>query len=201
MSRSGQVGSALLQSYVHTVSLSATMKKLEALRVIIVSGLHAGRTAKEIIQFNNVKKTTVYKLKKDFDQFVAAGGRPEDFDVQRKVQDKRCDDLGPEFDPRLQEVIDEDPGRPMRSLATQFGVSKRTINRKVTEEIRYKSYAFRKGQFMNQATKNRRFKKAKLMLNALKNPKTPGQLVFFSDEKNFSQDQKVNKKKQQVAVS
>jgi hypothetical protein len=32
------------------------------------------------------------------------------------------------------------------------------------------------------------------MLNKLKNPAANNQLIFFSDEKNFSQDQKVNKK-------
>ncbi len=36
--------------------------------------------------------------------------------------------------------------------------------------------------------------KAKLLLNKLKNPAANGQLVFSSDEKNFSQDQKVNRK-------
>jgi hypothetical protein len=64
----------------------------------------------------------------------------------------------------------------------------------MAQDIRYKSYALRRGQFMNEATKERRLAKAKLMLNKLKKPVTNGQLIFFSDEKNFSQDQKVNRK-------
>jgi hypothetical protein len=52
----------------------------------------------------------------------------------------------------------------------------------------------RRGQFMSQVTKERRLEKAKLLFNKLKNPAANKQLIFFSDKKNFSQDQKVNKK-------
>jgi hypothetical protein len=64
----------------------------------------------------------------------------------------------------------------------------------MAQDIRYKLYALRRGQFMSQAMKERRLEKAKLLLNKLKNPAANGQLIFFSDEKNFSQDPKVNKK-------
>ncbi len=52
----------------------------------------------------------------------------------------------------------------------------------------------RRGQFMNEATKERRCAKAKLLLGKLKRPVVQNQLIFFSDEKNFSQDQKVNRR-------
>jgi hypothetical protein len=52
----------------------------------------------------------------------------------------------------------------------------------------------RRDQFLSQATKERRVEKAMLMLNKLKNPAANGQLIFFSDEKNFSQNQKLNRK-------
>jgi hypothetical protein len=39
--------------------------------------------------------------------------------------------------------------------------------------------------------RRRRLAKAELMLNQLKRPVTNGQLILFSDGKNFSQDQKV----------
>jgi hypothetical protein len=54
----------------------------------------------------------------------------------------------------------------------------------MAQGIHYKSYALKRGQFMSQATKESRLEKVKLLLNKLKNP---------ADEKNFSQDQKVNK--------
>ncbi len=44
---------------------------------------------------------------------------------------------------------------------------------------------------MNVATKEKWMAKAKMLLNRLKAPAANGQL-FFSDEKNFSQDQKIN---------
>ncbi len=62
------------------------------------------------------------------------------------------------------------------------------------DNIHYKSNAFRNGQFMNAATKERRLAKAKILLNRLKAPAANNQLIFFSDEKNFSKDQKVNRK-------
>ncbi len=52
----------------------------------------------------------------------------------------------------------------------------------------------RRGQFWGKATKERRLQKAKLMLNKLKNPAVNNQLIIFSDEKNFSQDQEMNRK-------
>jgi hypothetical protein len=42
------------------------------------------------------------------------------------------------------------------------------------------------------ATKEKRIAKAKMLLNRLKVPAAKGQLFFFSNEKNFSQDQKIN---------
>jgi hypothetical protein len=44
---------------------------------------------------------------------------------------------------------------------------------------------------MNVATKEKRMAKAKMLLNRLKVPAANGQL-FFSSEKNFSEDQKIN---------
>jgi hypothetical protein len=38
------------------------MDKEEKTRAIVISGLCAGRTAQEIIQFHNIKKSTVYNI-------------------------------------------------------------------------------------------------------------------------------------------
>jgi len=45
---------------------------------------------------------------------------------------------------------------------------------------------------MTQQTKERRFEKAKKLFAKLKIQKRGNFLIFFSDEKNFQQDQKVN---------
>ncbi len=79
-------------------------------------------------------------------------------------------------------------------IATEMSMSERTVRRIIQEDIRYKSYAMRCGQFMSEATKIWRAEKAKKLLAKIKHPTVSNQLVFFSDEKNFTQDQKVNKR-------
>jgi hypothetical protein len=45
---------------------------------------------------------------------------------------------------------------------------------------------------MMEATKKTRYEKATALVNCLKHPPAPDILIFFSEEKNFTQDQKVN---------
>jgi hypothetical protein len=52
----------------------------------------------------------------------------------------------------------------------------------------------KKGPVSEPGDKGEELKKAKLILNKLKNFAANGQLIFFLDKKNFSQDQKVNRK-------
>jgi hypothetical protein len=92
-----------------------------------------------------------------------------------------------------QYYVNQYPGRSVRSLARELKISEFVVRKKMMQDICYMSYSLRRGQFLSQATKERRLEKAKLMLNKLKNPAANNQLIFFSDEKNFSQDQKVNK--------
>ncbi len=67
------------------------MNSEEKVRATIISGLHAGRSVKEIVKFPNLKRTTVWDLKSRYDAFVAAGGLPEDFSSQRKAHSRRSD--------------------------------------------------------------------------------------------------------------
>jgi hypothetical protein len=60
----------------------------------------------------------------------------------------------------------------------------------MSDDLHYKSYAMRRGQFMSEATKTRRLEKAKKLLARIKHPIVPNPLIFFSDEKNFTQDRK-----------
>jgi hypothetical protein len=79
----------------------------------------------------------------------------------------------------------------MRSIANNFGVAKSTVRRIVKEDICYKSYTMRQGQFLSEVTKTR---PARKLLARLKDPSVTNQLIFFSDKKNFTQDQKGNRK-------
>ena len=60
------------------------------------------------------------------------------------------------------------------------------------EDLCYKSYSLHKGQFMSEATKKVQCEKARALLNHLRKPPAPDMLIFFSDDKNLTQDQKVN---------
>ena len=62
----------------------------------------------------------------------------------------------------------------------------------VFEDICYFSYQKRNGQFLSLATKDKRKGCTRKLLITLKYPFQPNMLCFFSDEKNFCQDQIVN---------
>ena len=70
---------------------------------------------------------------------------------------------------KLQRRINKNPGRPIRRLAADLKVDESTIRRYLKEHIRYRSYKMRKGQFITEEPKARRFEKAKKLLNKLKN--------------------------------
>jgi hypothetical protein len=149
---------------------------------------------KEIMSYGNIKRSTVYDVKKKFDKFIASGGSADQFLTARKVHKRRSDYKGTALAADLEELISRDPGRSMRSLALELDVSRTTVRKIVLEDLRYKSYAMRRGHFMSAATKARRLDKAKRLLTKIKHPIVPNPLIFFSDEKNFTQDQKVNRK-------
>jgi hypothetical protein len=170
------------------------MSTEEKVCVTIVTGLCAGRSVPEIVKFNKLKKSTLRDVKRRYDAFIAAGGLPEDFSSDRKIHKKRSDSSGGDIVARLQELVDQGPSRSMRSLARELNISKFVVRKKMAAGYPLQGYALRRGQFMRQATKERRLEKAKLLLNQLKNPAANRHLIFFSEENNFSQDQKVNKK-------
>lgn len=71
----------------------------------------------------------------------------------------------------------------------------------VHEDIRYKSYVMRRGQFMSTQAREQRLIRGKRLLSKVKHPEEPGLLWFFSHEKNFDQDQKVNRKNDRYSNS
>jgi len=164
----------------------------EAGRGAIITGIRAGKTNREIAEFNNLSISTVKEVSKLYHDFIEEGGQDEDFDVKRKSHRRRSDAHSPEITAQVQELINEDPGRSMRKIAADLGVSDFLIRKIVKEDIRYRSYCLRRGQFMSETTKKVRYEKAKALLNRLKHPPAEDILIFFSDEKNFNQDQKVN---------
>ena len=163
-----------------------------AQRGAIVSGIRAGRTNSEIAGFNSIPISTVKKISKLYNDFLASGGMEEDFDIQRKAHRRRSDNMREDMVEVIEDMVDVDPGVSMRAIARELGCSEKLVRKICTQDLRYKSYRLCKGQFMNQATKERRLVKAKALLNRFKHPPSPNILIFYSDEKNFNQDQKVN---------
>jgi transposase len=149
------------------------MNQQESTRAVIVAGLRAGRTVKEIMSFANIKKSTVYDVKKKYYEFIASGGSPDTFKIARKMHKRRSDYKGTALAEDLRELVTKDPGRSMRSIAQEMNVSRTTVRKMVSEDLRYKSYAMRRGQFMSEVTKTRRLEKAKKLLARIKHPSSP----------------------------
>ena len=102
-----------------------------------------------------------------YEEEIASGVQPECISSARKTHKRRSDRKGEDFINEVQELIDDVPGRSMRSIARELDVCERTIRRVVEEDIHYKSYVLKKGQSLSDSTKKRRFEKAKLLLNRL----------------------------------
>jgi transcription initiation factor TFIIIB Brf1 subunit/transcription initiation factor TFIIB len=121
------------------------MSTEEKIRETIVTGLRAGRSVPEIVKFNNLKKSTVRDVKRRYDAFIAA--RRLQLQSDRKIHKKRSDSLGVDIVARLQELVDQDPSRSIRSLARELDISEFVVRKKMAQDICYKSYALKRGQF------------------------------------------------------
>jgi hypothetical protein len=138
----------------------------EAQRGAIVCGLRAGRSNREIADFNNISINTVKHYAREYRTFIEEGGEEALWDIKKKQQKRRSDAHSQELIDQVQAAIDEDPGRSMRKIAADLDISHTLVNKIVKEDIRCKSYSLRRGQFMSsKATKEKRFQKASLLLN------------------------------------
>ena len=169
------------------------MSSEEEKRAAVLVGLRAGRSCGEIAEFNGLHRSLVYRVAADFNEKIEAG-RDAEVTPKRKKHDRKTAAITrtPEFILELERRVQEDPRMSMRALAREMHCAESTIRLCIAQDLRYKSYKMRRGQLMTEATKGRRFEKAKKLLNKLKSPAVPNPLIFFSDEKNFDQDQKVN---------
>ena len=112
--------------------------------------------------------------------------KPKAEDNARKTQTK-------EFIEKFQAIIDETPQQPIRQIARDLGISHTTVNACVKEDLKCRSYRCQTSQILTEKTKNLRLIKSVKLLNKLKHLKKPNMLWFFSDKKNFCQDQVHNR--------
>ena len=75
------------------------------------------------------------------------------------------------FVAEIQAMIDNDPSKPIRSIARNMEISEFLIRQVVHEDVWYFSYKMRKGQFLSQVMKDKRKDCAVKFLNKLKHMK------------------------------
>ncbi len=92
----------------------------------------------EIVDFN-ISVNTVKSFAREYHSFIEEGGQDEDFDIKRKQHRRRSDTHGTEIVEKVQEAINDNPGRSMRKLAEKLEVSEWLIRKIVKEDIRYRS--------------------------------------------------------------
>lgn len=114
----------------------------------------------------------------------------------RKEHSRRSDCLcTPNLIQQLQVKVMEDPGKEMWALAWEVGFVISTMKLALNEDLHYQSYKRCNGQF----TENR-LTKAKNLLNKMKHPVESVTIWFFTDEKNFCQDQLHNTQNRWLAL-
>lgn len=86
------------------------------------------------------------------------------------------------------------PGKSMRVVANQLHVSELTIRRVVHEDVMYKPYIMRRRLFISNSTRENCVIRSKRLLNKIRHLGRLTIFWYFSDENNFVQDQKANKK-------
>ncbi len=74
-----------------------------------------------------------------------------------------------------------------------MNVSKNTIWKAIHEDLCYKSYVLKISQHITDAMKAKRVAQCELLLSSLKHQAT-GRMCFFTDEKIFTVEQKVNRR-------
>lgn len=161
-------------------------------RAAVIVALRAGRAPAEIIDFLKLPKSTVYAVARRF--FKAEAKEEDSAAPARCPQDRsRVKKRNHEFLEQLQTTINEDPSISMRTLAKKMKVDPKTIRTAVHDDLHCKSYVLKVRQTLSEATKAKRLERCNLLLTSLKHAAS-GRIRFFSDEKIFTIDAKVNRR-------
>ncbi|KPU74657.1 uncharacterized protein Dana_GF26712 [Drosophila ananassae] len=142
----------------------------EMKRHAVIVALHAEHSDLEISTFLKVARSFVYKVRQELQ---SSGGNVKSTG-KRKKHEQRSDCVKtPKFIEQVQDTVDLDPSKSMRAVARDLNVSEGLIRKIVHEDLRYKSYVMRRGQFMSAQTQDQRLIRAKRLLNKLKHPDCP----------------------------
>jgi len=123
----------------------------EMKRHAVIVAICAKHTDLEISNFLNCARSFVHKVRRELG---ASAGDVETV-AKRKRHEERSDTTrNTQFVQQVQEVVDESPSKSMRAIARDLNVSEGLIRRVVHENLRYKSYVMRRGQFMSAQTES-----------------------------------------------
>ena len=86
----------------------------------------------------------------------------------------------------------EDPGIGIWALSHELNVSASTMKLVLNEDLCYYSYKCHRGQLLPEKACEKCLTNVKELLSKVKHPAEPQTIWFFSNEKNFCQDQKHN---------
>ena len=125
-------------------------------RAATICGLRAGRSVQEIANFFQFPVSTVYCLKRQYDEHIAGGGSSEDFPAERKGYKRRRDSTEMLVRRNILQTVRRTPGRSMRQIAVKNGVSHTTVQKILIKDGSYKSYALKRGQLLTPEMKEKR---------------------------------------------
>lgn len=160
-------------------------------RACVVELLRAGRSPSEIINFTGFPRSTVYEIATKYTDAEREGAGS--YTPERQMFVRQNTVRTPELIEAVQNKVFEDPSISIRGLAAEFNVVKTTMLRIVHEDLRYKSYVQKVRQLLSDATRNKRLERCHILLSSLKHS-AAGRLRFFSDEKIFTVDAKINRR-------
>lgn len=146
-------------------------------------------TNKEIQNATGISIKTIQRTRKSLEESKDPRGTIERKERSEPSARKK---RSLEFVDTVRNMVEADPCRSIRSMSKELDVAPNTVKSCLNTDLHYKSYKMQMGQILSPAVKNRRIINSVKLLNKLKHPKNPNMLWFFSDEKNFCQDQAQN---------
>ncbi|XP_014473452.1 PREDICTED: uncharacterized protein LOC106743775 [Dinoponera quadriceps] len=126
-------------------------------RHAVIVAIHANHSDLEISLFLKVARSFVIKVRRELE---ASDGNVESIAKSKKHEARSDKVRTSQFVQKVQGIIDEGPSKSIRAISKDLHVSVCTIRRIINEDIRYKSYAMRRGQFMSAQTREQRFIRA-----------------------------------------
>ncbi|CAE1156130.1 unnamed protein product [Acanthosepion pharaonis] len=158
-------------------------------RAVVIASFRVGKKPAEVMAWFGFKRNFVMDIWRKWKAFE----NKDEFTAKRKTHNV-CSSTGrtDEFVAAVKETVDNDGSQSYAKIAADMGRHKSTICQTIKRVIGYSSY--RKSQpllITNASNESRKVKTASLLTEF--NHGSAVMLRFFSDEKNFIQDQTSNR--------